>query len=277
MDKLISVFEAPPSEHQADGHPPPLHRQIADDLRRQILDGSLRPGDLVPSEHELMRRFGVSRGTVRQALAALRANGTVGGSQGRQLAVRTAPLTQSLSELISFSAWVQSLGKQPSGKVIKFGRQPAGEQAAEALHLRPDDPVCALIRVRLADGQPLMVERTAFPLRVGTLLEGIDLNCQSIYAELARHGVVFASARHLISAIPASHEDANLLEIPADTPLVRVHRQACSPTREPLEWSDDRYVDQVSFAIENTSTGSGLVRRLAPASRQQASASRHQA
>jgi GntR family transcriptional regulator len=242
---------------------PPLHRQIANELRRRIVDGDLRPGALVPSEHELMRRFGVSRGTVRQALAALRADGTIGGSQGRQLVVRPAPLTQPLSELISFSAWVQSLGKQPSGKVLEFGRQPAEKEAAEALQLRPDDPVYSLVRVRLADDQPLMVERTVFPLRVGSLLEGVDLNHRSIYAELAQHGVVFASARHLVSAVPAPGEDAALLKVPVDAPLTRVLRQACSLSGEPLEWSDDRYVQSVSFAIENTSTGSGLVRRLA--------------
>jgi GntR family transcriptional regulator len=240
----------------------PLHRKIANDLRYQIANGDLRPGDSVPSEHELMRRFGVSRGTVRQALAALRADGTVGGSQGRQLIVRPANLTQPLSELISFSAWVRSLGKQPSGMVVEFGQQSASEEAAEALQLRPGDSVFHLVRVRLADGRPLMVERTAFPPHVGNLLDGVDLNHRSIYAELAQHGVVFASARHLVSAVSASGEDARLLEIPAGRPLVRVLRHACSLTGEPLEWSDDRYGEGVSFAIENSSTGSGLVRRL---------------
>jgi GntR family transcriptional regulator len=268
MDKLLPVVDGPSAVGAGSAVPAPtassipLHRQIANELRRQINDGTLLPGDSVPSEHDLMRRYGVSRGTVRQALAAMRADGTIGGSQGKQLVVRPAPLTQPLSELISFSAWVQSLGKRPSGRVIEFAQKPADDEIADALQLQPGDPVFHLVRVRLADGRPLMVERTAFRPHVGRLLEGVDLTHRSIYAVLAQHGVVFASARHLLSAVPASREDAGLLKVRAGAPVVRVLRHACSLTGEPLEWSDDRYGDGVSFAIENSSTGSGLVRRL---------------
>jgi GntR family transcriptional regulator len=241
----------------------PLHRRISDELRRQIEAGELRPGDLLPSEHGLMGRYGVSRGTIRQALAALRADGTVGGSQGKQLTVRGPHLTQPLSELISFSAWVQSLGKQPSGRVIELGRRPADTETAVILDLPDGTPVYHFTRVRLADGEPLMIERTTFAPRAGELLAGLDLDRQSIYAELARRGIVFASARQTIGALAADREDARLLGVPIRTPLLRVRRHAFSLSGEPLEWSDDRYLaDRVHFAIENAAMVSGVVRRL---------------
>lgn len=241
----------------------PLHRQISEELRRQIGAGELRPGDALPSESALVGRFGVSRGTVRQALATLRAEGIIGGSRGRPLLVRGAHLTQPLSELISFSAWARSLGREPSGAVIEFGPRHAGVEVAAALGLRPGDPVYYLVRVRLADDEPLMIERATFPPRIGELLGGLDLNHHSIYAELARQGVVFASARHLIDAVPASRADALLLQVAPRTPLLRVHRHAFSPSGEALEWSDDRYrADRVDFAIENSMIASGVVRRL---------------
>ncbi|MBA3449849.1 MAG: GntR family transcriptional regulator [Chloroflexia bacterium] len=241
----------------------PLHQQIAAELRRQIAEGELRPGDPLPSEHTLMRRFGVSRGTIRQARAALRSDGTITGSRGRPLAVRGPQLTQPLSELISFSSWIQSLGKRPSGRIIEFGPQPADETQAAMLGVGPGATIYFLLRVRLADDEPLLIERTVFPPRVGQLVAALDLERQSIYAELGRQGVVFASARHVLGAMPATRIDAQLLDVPVGTPLLRERRHTTSASGEPLEWSDDRYLAaRINFTFANTATATGVVRQL---------------
>jgi DNA-binding GntR family transcriptional regulator len=59
------------------------YRRIADDLHQQITSGELVPGQRVPSEAELMRRYGVSRGTARQGLAVLEAAGLVRAVHGK--------------------------------------------------------------------------------------------------------------------------------------------------------------------------------------------------
>jgi GntR family transcriptional regulator len=241
-----------------------LHQQIADALRAEIAAGAFRPGDPLPSEHDLMRRFGVSRGTIRQARAALRADGTIGGSQGRRLAVRGAPLTQPLGELVSFTAWARSLGKEPRGRVVSFAAAGAGAPAAEGLGVPMGSPIWRLERIRLADGEPLLIERTAFPEAIGALLRGVDLERQSVYAELAERGVTVASARHLLDAVAATPEDARLLRVPAGSALLRVQRRAFTADGQPVEWSDDRYRgDRMNFAIENRAGETGVVRQLA--------------
>lgn len=242
----------------------PLHQQIADALRAQIAAGAFHPGDDLPSEHELMQQFGVSRGTIRQARATLRADGTIGGSQGRRLTVRGTPLTQPLGELVSFTAWARSLGKEPHGRVVSFGVGEANELESGALSLPFGADVWRLLRVRLADGEPLLIERTSFPLRVGQLLKDIDLGRHSVYAELAARGVTVSSARHLIDAAPASSEDADLLGILPGSALLRVQRRALTTDGQPVEWSDDRYRgDRMNFAIENAAGETGFVRQLA--------------
>jgi GntR family transcriptional regulator len=241
----------------------PLHQQIADQLRQQILAGCLRPGDALPSESALMRQFGVSRGTIRQARAALRADGTIGGSRGRRLSVRGTPLTQPLGELVSFTSWVRSLGKEPGGRVIAFTRESASDAAALALSLAPGDAVWRLERVRLADGEPLLIERTIFPEAIGTLLIDVDLNAYSVYEQLAARGVTVSAARHLIDAVTATPADAALLQIAPGTALLRVVRQASAADGRPVEWSDDRNRgDAVNFAVENRAGDTGLVRQL---------------
>lgn len=270
MDKLADGILPGSAPNQRPSHEPndqngslPRHHQIADVLRRQIASGALRPGDQLPSEHDLVRQFGVSRGTVRQARAALRADGTIAGSQGRRLVVRGAPLTQPLGELVSFTAWVRSLGKEPGGKVISFARQQASTEAATALALSAGDPVWCLERVRSADGEPLLIERTVFPEAIGTLLADVDLEKHSVYEQLARRGVTVSAARHLIDAVPATLADARLLDVAPGSALLRVVRQATAADGRPVEWSDDRYRgDGVNFAIENRAGDSGLVRQL---------------
>ena len=241
----------------------PLYRRIAEEIRLQIATGDLLPGQLLPSEHALVSRYGAARGTVRQALAALRADGTVSGSRGRPLAVRGPHMTQPLSELISFSTWIEAQGKHPSARVVAYGPGEADGEEAAALGFTPGSTVYRLLRLRLVDGRPLMIERAAFPVRIGLLLAAIDLETKSIYAELARQGIVFASARHVIGAMEASKIDADLLGVPIRTPLLRIRRHAFSQTGVALEWSQDRYLaDQVEFSVENSSSKPGISRNM---------------
>lgn len=243
----------------------PLHRRIADELRARIAAGTIPVGRPLSSENELMVEFGVSRGTVRQALAGLRVDGTVAGGRGVPPVARGARLAQPFSELMSFSAWIGSLGRVPSGRLVGSVRGPVGSgEAAEALGLAPDAPVRRIVRVRYADDEPLMIERTTFPDEIGELVAGLDLEHRSIYAELAERGMVVASAHQAVGAVAAGAEDARLLSVPLRSPLLRVRRRSVLASGRPLEWSDDRYrADRVTFMIDNTPARPALGRRLA--------------
>ncbi len=249
----------------AQSDPPrlPLYRQIADELRRDIADGRLAPGAPLPTEQDLMRRFGVARGTVRQARAALRAEGTVGGSQGRVFSVRGAPLTQPLGELISFTSWSHRLGREPGARVIAFCPALATAEEAAALEVPAGATCWRLERIRTLDGEPVMIERTIFPPTIGPMLEQADLATRSVYAELEDRGVIVATARHRISAVAAGPSDAALLNIPRGSPLLRVERHGFDRNHAPIEWSIDTYRgDRADFEIENSAAAPTLARRL---------------
>jgi GntR family transcriptional regulator len=239
----------------------PRHAAIAAALREQIRDGSLPPGSPVPSEAQLSAHFGVSRGTVRHALGTLRSEGLIAGGRGRVPVVR-GDVVQSFDELVSFTAWATELGHVPGARTLELTRRAAGAFLAERLELEPGDPVFSYTRVRLLDGQPVMVERTTFVERVGRLLLDIDLDGGSVYAQLAELGVVLAEAHSTIRAMAAGAEDSELLGTPRRSPLLEVERRAFDSDGVPLEWSSDRYrSDAVAITVRNqrATPGAGVL------------------
>jgi GntR family transcriptional regulator len=232
----------------------PRHREIAEALRLAIRAGTYERGAQLPSERELMKEFSVSRGTVRQALATLRAEGVVAVRKGARGVVLDEPRAQSFSELVSFSSWARSIGETPGGRVVELSRRYADALDARHLDISEGDAVFSLVRVRMLGETPVMIERTTFVETIGRLVAAVDLESDSIYSRLAEQGVAFAQARHYVSAVAADAEDAALLEIEVGKPLLRQVRRTISPEGQPLEWSDDRYVgDAVSFVLENSS------------------------
>jgi GntR family transcriptional regulator len=219
----------------------PRYAAIAEALREEIRNGTLAPGSLLPSEARLSERFKVSRGTVRQALAALRAEGLVVGGRGRAPVVRRPGFAQSFDQLVSFSAWATQLGRAPSARTLELARRPVDGEAAAQLGLESGTPVFEYKRLRLLDGELVMVERTTLVERVGRLLLDCDLDGGSVYGQLGARGVVFAEAQQTIAAIGAGAEDAGLLGVPRRSPLLEVRRRALDPQGTPLEWAYDRY------------------------------------
>ena len=238
----------------------PLHTRVADELRRQIVDGELAPGEKLPSEARLCEEFDASRGTIRNALARLRQEGLIAGGQGRAPVVREQAVGQPFENLLSFTAWALGIGRVPGQRTVEVARRRASVEAAEALGLEEGAPVVELLRLRLLDGEPAMLERSTFVEPVGRHLFDFDPDTGSIYAYLLAHGVDLASARHTIDAVAADDTDADLLEVRIGTPLLRERRRAVSADGVPQEYGDDRYrPDRVTFTIDNARSGSAGV------------------
>jgi GntR family transcriptional regulator len=233
--------------------PPPLHVQVAEELRARIARGELARGTQLPSEAQLCQQFGASRGTIRTALSALRQEGLIGGGQGRPPVVLDSALGQPFDTLLSFSAWCEQMGRRPGQRTVELSRRGASEVAAAALGIEPGEPVVDVLRVRLLDDEPAMLERSTFVLEVGRRLFDFDTDSGSIYAYLLSQGADLHTARHTFDAVAADEVDADLLGIEVGDPLLRERRLATTATGQPLEYSEDRYrPDRVTFTIANS-------------------------
>ena len=230
----------------------PLHEQIATDLRQRIAAGDLPVGSPLPSESQLQARWNGSRGPVRQALAALRTEGLIAGGRGRPPVVRRSQLGQPFDSFLSFSHWAHTLGRRPGQQTVEIARRLASADVAELLEVAPRTPVVQLIRLRLLDGEPVMVERTSFTTEYGESLFAHDLDDGSIYAHLIDQGLEVGAAHHVIDAVAADDTDADLLGVAPAAPLLRERRTARPLAGAPFEHSDDRYrPDRVTFTIDN--------------------------
>jgi GntR family transcriptional regulator len=238
-----------------------LYRQVADDIKAAIAAGEYPPGALLPSEADLAERYSVSRGTVRQAFAALRADGVIASRRGARRVVIGGPRVQSFGELLSFSRWARAIGEVPTGRLVSLERRPVSEPEATRFGLPADALVYSLVRVRLLSGRPVMLERAVYPEKVGVLVAGFDLAVDSIAERLEALGVVFTDAEHVIDAVPASAEDARWLNVRTGLPLLRERRFTTDRAGQPVEWSDDRYLGtETAFSVRNSVSVNALSR-----------------
>ncbi len=236
---------------------------IAGELRDAIVRGEHPLGAQLPSEAELAERFGVARGTVRQAIALLVAEGLVGSRQGARRIVLGSERSQSFAELHSFAQWARATGHTVSGRVLASRRRPCSPSEAVRLSLAPGDEVLFVLRLRRLDGDPVLVERTVYAGWIAPAVERLDPSCDSVTQELYDSvGLIFAYGEHLIDAVAAGAEDSRLLGVRRGSPLLRQRRTTTTREGRPVESSDDRYrAGSVTFSIRNSTTANSLIRR----------------
>ncbi|MDH2391312.1 MULTISPECIES: GntR family transcriptional regulator [Streptomyces] len=237
--------------------------QIAEALRRSILGGEYPVGSQLPSESDLAARWSASRGTVRQAVALLASEGLIGSRQGARRIVLRRERRHSFAELNSFAQWAQGEGYEISSRILTRTRRPATPTESTRLTLPPGAGVLYVVRLRLLDGEPAMLERTAYADWVAPSVEELPDDCVSIMNSLAdAHGIVAHYGDHLIDAVPAGSVDARLLHVRRGSPLLRQRHLTCTATGRPIEWTDDRYVaGAVTFSVSNSADASPLSRR----------------
>ena len=97
----------------------PLYYQLVNIIKRNITAGTLKPGDVLPSESEMCKSFDISRSTVRQAVSMLEDEGLVVRKQGRGTYVAQPKVHRKTQNLYSFTSEISSLGQKPSSRLVE--------------------------------------------------------------------------------------------------------------------------------------------------------------
>ena len=232
----------------------PAHAQIAEQLAQAIAGGELVPGDRLPAEPALADRFGVSRMTLRQAIAALEQRGLVIRAVGRTggTFVAKPKLERDLTTFAGLSEQLRRQGVAAGARLLAAAEVDASPDAVSALELEPGARVYEIARVRLADGEPVALERTAFPAAFFPGLLGHRLD-GSLYDLLhRRYGRVPRRAVERLEPTLAARAEAEALEVETGAPLMLVERVAYADS-VPLEFSRELHRGDRTRAVVWTS------------------------
>lgn len=213
----------------------PLYRQLMQKLRGDIAAGVYPVHSRIPSEQELCESYGVSRVTVRKALAELTQEGLLKRRQGKGTFVSLPRIRKDLHDVNSFHDACRMIGCTPGTRVIHAVMAHPGEEEKEALLLAEGDQVVEVVRLRLADGMPVMLETNRFAPRFDYLL-GCDMT-GSLYALLRERGEEPAQAIHDISLCYATPAQAKHLDVAPGDALLSLHEVIYNQHGQPLHTS----------------------------------------
>ncbi len=212
--------------------------QISADLTEQMKTGKLRPGAKLPSETQLMQRYGVSRNTVRSAIARLSDVGLVNTRRGSGCYVtRQTGIMHSLSSLRSISEVIRDLGFEPGIKLVTLGIDPTPKP--ELVAFFGGQPIWVLRRIATASGKAFAVNDSWLPDSLGSRLDVREFTrLGSLYQLLNRVADdQVAEAVEYIGAEAANPREAAALEIAEGQPLLVVQRFTTSRRGQPMEFA----------------------------------------
>ena len=220
----------------------PLYSQIADNLLDQIEAGKLTPGDRLPPERDLSQQLGVNRLTLRRALRVLESQGLLVRRQGAGTYIAEPKIEREANQLISFTKGMSQRGYKPGARVIRCLQRPAEAAAVRLLKLKAESPVYDIHRLRLLNGEPVLLERYLLPAARFPELHKHNLSRRSMYEVLEKeYGVTVSQARQSLEPVTATEYEAELLRVKPGAPLMLERRLSFDAAGRPIEYGKDLY------------------------------------
>lgn len=226
-------------------------------VMEQIIDliAELEPGSSMPTERELAVTLGTSRTTLRQALAALAADGRIARTQGSGTFV-AEPDRVYVHQMTSYSEDLRAQGRVPSSVVLEVTRVAPKPDVAAALEVAPAEQVHRIERLRLVDDEPLAHEVAHVPGPKPRLRAELDRR-GSLYDTLREaYGVTLARAEDVVETGLATPREAEVLGVDVGAPMLVVRRTAHDADGRPVEYTRSvfrgdrfRFVARSSFDL----------------------------
>lgn len=210
----------------------PLYKQLYQVIEKQIADGALKAGDQILTEAELSEKYGVSRITVRKALELLVEADILVKRQGVGAFVAEKRVHRRIEGIMGFTQNCVAEGKTAGAHLLAAELVDPSVVDIENLHLKSKEKVIRILRLRLSDGVPVILEENRFSQRYAFLM-GEDLTT-SIYQMLSDHGISLAHGTSEIEICYADSEISHLLEVPEGEALLLTKNLVFNELNEPV-------------------------------------------
>lgn len=229
--------------------PTPLYLQLQHLIQQAVRSGKLRADEALPSERDLSRQLGISRVTVRKAIAGLVEKGMLVQRWGSGTFIAPAvQVEQPLSRLSSFTDDMLGRGLQPGAVFLGRGVGPATPKESMALGLSPAELVSRFDRLRTADDVPMAIEHAVVPNRLVPDPASVE---RSLYAVLIARGHAPRRALQRLHAVLLNSEQAKLLQVPDGTAALYIERRSFDQDGVAVEFTSSYYRgDAYDFVAE---------------------------
>ena len=219
----------------------PKYAQVVTEIKQRIERGTYPPGSLLPSEHQLVAEFGVSRPTIVKSLGALRQDGWIETQQGKGSFVRGRPAFADAERTRPAHDVLELAEAELSGELVQAGVKLAPPHITALLGLQPGARAFMRQRLLTDDGEPVELASTWLPLELaaGTDLASPDLLGESIRRHLQSRKKIRLD--HAVEQITARHpvgEEAALLQVAQDAPVLSVIVTAYDAAGRAVQVSD---------------------------------------
>lgn len=231
---------------------PPKYFQISRDIIASIQRGRLKPGEPVPSENDIIEKYGVSNTTARKALHELEAAGWVSRLKGRGTFVRDYTVVRAINRIFGFTKNMIEAGRKPSTRLLGFHlRQGLHSQVINGRSYTMQGPFCEIERIRYADGIPMMKETRFISLELCPDIQKKNLE-QSLYSVFEKeYGIHLTEINQMLSAVLLEGEALNPFQLEKPIPAFRVEGASFCGKDLIIEMEDSVYRgDMYRFAAK---------------------------
>jgi DNA-binding GntR family transcriptional regulator len=217
----------------------PLYSQVSRQLEEAIDSGALEPGYKLSNEVVLASELGVSRPTMRRAIQELVNKGLLVRKRGVGTQVVHGGVRREVRLTSLYDDLLKS-GQSPTTTVLLNEVQPVGTHVAEELRTAPGTPARRIERLRFAHDEPLAILRNWLP---ETLLAPSDeeLERHGLYELIRSGGTHLRVAHQRIGARGATAEEAKLLVVRKNSPLLTMQRTAYDDQGRVVEFGSHVY------------------------------------
>jgi GntR family transcriptional regulator len=226
MDEIENLLLGEPATGKAVNRP--LYQKVREQLKQQIVRGFWKPGDMLPTEPELGEQFGVSAGTVKQALLSLARDGLITRRAGKGTFVARLDGSRSFSRFFRFRDAPSGENLDPSIRVVETRILRSAPRAiTESLQIPHDAPVLFLRRMLIQGEVPICIYDSHLPCDLVPNLEKVPLEQDRLYRALEMHfGIHVVNADEVLRAGSVHGPEAKLLNLAEGTPVILIDRTA---------------------------------------------------
>jgi GntR family transcriptional regulator len=232
------------------GSPLPLYQQFILVLERKIASGEWPPGSAIPTEMALIKEYGISRTTVREAFNAMVQEGKIVRQRGRGTFVARPRIAEPLAHLTGFVEELALRGLSPTVTVLDCRIVSPPARVVTALALRPGAKVLHVQRHVTVDGSPLFVDDSYFSEDLAGILDKRSIASRPIYELLTAAGRVPTEGDQWLEAVRLPRDVAQQLQSEPDAPGLAITRLTRDHLGVPIEFTSVIYHgDRYQYAI----------------------------